>query len=438
VSTVGTSRLIDRPNWTPVGLLLYGSFCLLMFSLPLEAPDRLPYEVTTLTGGLFIGCTLLSPRTCYGRMPWAITLFFLTYVVLALAVVTESARYPGGLHFDEVFKLLVLLLLSVLASWASSNLLRDERLFRATAWSLVLGCVIRAALPVFGIATSLHQEATGDVRVSALGQNPNQSAQVLAAGLLLLIGLLHLQVGRRPLYQRALGWCAAMLLAYGLLNTGSRGGLAMLVIGVVVILLTGPARMRLRSMALGLLMLAGLVTLALRTDVMRTRIEHAATTGKLAQREHIYPILLHMFAERPVTGWGPVSNKYELAARLGDPDYGSRDAHNIVLELLTSGGIAAAIPFFLGAWLCTRAAWQARSGLRGNLPLAVVVALLAGNMTQNRLTAFLLWIVLGCALASRSVVLSRASKRPSGANRRLPEELPVWAGPPRQAARTHP
>jgi O-antigen ligase len=349
--------------------------------------------------------------------------------MLAFATMIQSAGYPGGLYFDEIFKLLVLLLMALLSCWACSNLLRDERVCRAVVWSLILGCVVRAALPVFGIATSYHVEGSGEVRVSALGQNPNQSAQVLAVGLLLLIGVMHLQARRPALHLRLAAWAGVLLLAYGLVHTGSRGGLATLVVGVLVILLTGPVRARLKSITIGLLMLGGLVFLALRTDVMRTRIEDTATTGRMAQREFIYPILIEMFTERPLLGWGPITNKYELAARLGDPSHGRKDAHNLLLELLTSGGILAAIPFALGAWLCLRAAWRARAGPRRNVPFALLLALLAGNMSQNRLSGFLLWIVLGYALSSPGAPRPYVPPVPST---RRPDEMPVW-GEPRTA-----
>src|SRR2546430_17364485 len=56
---------------------------------------------------------------------------------------------------------------------------------------------------------------------------------------------------------------------------------------------------------------------------------------------------LVMIRERPFLGWGPVENQVELERRLQDPGYVKRDAHNLLLELLTSTGVAGTNPFLL-------------------------------------------------------------------------------------------
>jgi hypothetical protein len=126
---------------------------------------------------------------------------------------------------DQVTKILLLQLLWILFFWVCSNLFRQERVYRTTLWWLVLGCMIRAALPLLGVARTAYVGGTGGTggdRVTALGQNANQSAQVLALGLVTLIGLAYVQPrgGFRP---RFLGWGAAGLIALGMVGTGSRG-----------------------------------------------------------------------------------------------------------------------------------------------------------------------------------------------------------------------
>ena len=155
-------------------------------------------------------------------------------------------------------------------------------------------------------------------------------------------------------------------------------------------------------MVLGLLFF--LVT---RSEVMLGRLSKAET-GSFSQREHIFPLLFGMFRERPLLGWGPVINKYELAARLGDPTHDRRDAHNIVLEILTASGMLGAIVFFAGMWQCLHSAWTARAGPRGVVPLAMGLAVLAGNMSENRIAGPLLWLVLACALSTGSAEQPRS------------------------------
>jgi O-antigen ligase len=161
-------------------------------------------------------------------------------------------------------------------------------------------------------------------------------------------------------------------------------------------------RKRVRNLALGLVILGGLGFLVLRSDAMLARIEKTAETGHMSGREVIWPTLLTMIGDKPLLGWGPVTYKRELGARLNDPVHGQRDAHNLVLEVLSSSGLAGVIPFLFATWLCLRGAWRARSGPRGVVPLALVLAVLVSNMTQNRITWPVLWLALAFGIASES------------------------------------
>ena len=123
----------------------------------------------------------------------------------------------------------------------------------------------------------------------------------------------------------------------------------------------------------------------------------------------------------------PGTNKYELARRLGDPAYGRRDAHNGMLEILTSTGIVGLFPFLVGVLLCVGSAWSARAGPHGLVPLAMVVALLVGNMGENRIVGPLFWIMLGYALASSAPVRAPVTPLRSGAPAAPnPSREPVW------------
>jgi O-antigen ligase len=379
------------------------------FSIPLEVPDRFAFEVTTMMGSLFLLATVLQPGACYGRVPWALGAYVVFLWMQLAAVVTQGQAYPGGLFLDQVTRSSLMLLLWILVFWACSNLFREERIYRAALQSLILGCLVRATLPLLGLARTASVQGSGDERITAFGQNANQSAQVLAQGLIALIGLAYVRPrgGLRP---RFLGWGAVGLIAISLIETGSRGGLATFCLGLLVYLVTGRTlRVRIRNATVALAGLGLVGFLLTHSDLMRGRLAKAET-GSFSQREKIFPLLLGMIREKPVTGWGPITNKYELASRLGDPTHDRRDAHNLVLEVLTASGVLGAIPFFLGVWLCLRSAWTTRAGPRGSIPLAMLLALLAGSMSENRIAGPLLWMVLACALASGSDAAARASR----------------------------
>jgi O-antigen ligase len=193
-----------------------------------------------------------------------------------------------------------------------------------------------------------------------------------------------------------------MLIAVAIVQTGSRGGLLALAVGLLTFLSRAPTPWaRLRNALGAVAMLAFLGVAAYRSQVMRNRLENAATTGKFAVRERIYPALLGMFRERPLLGWGPIENQFELERRLREPDRERRDAHNLVLELLTTTGVVGIAPFLAGLLLCLRSAWRARRTARGVLPLAMLASMLVGVMSGTWIASKILWFTLAHAHSAR-------------------------------------
>ncbi len=408
------------PRWT---------FLLLAFSLPLEYPNRFAYEVTTMTGTLFLVAAALQPQVCFGRVPGAMLCFGLFLNMLLVSLVTQGTTYPGGLYLPEVLKLFQFLCLWVLVFWAASNLLRQERMRRAALWALVLGCLVRAVLPFTDWARTARVQASGGERVTVLGQSANQSAQILAVGLLAMIGLVYLQ-GRVPRRARIPAWGAVALLLLSLVQTGSRGGLLSLCVGLLVFLAAGGAlRTWMRNAVVGVLALGLVIAFAATSEVVRGRLA-LVQEGNLANRELLYPALVAMFREKPWLGWGPITNKYELALRVGESGQSRVDTHNVVLEIVTAAGLLGALPFLLGTGLCLRAAWSARAGPEAMVPFAMLAAVLVGNMTQNRIAGPLLWLTLAYALASgsREPVPAAARSASAPGPGRAYSRVPVWQG----------
>jgi O-antigen ligase len=148
--------------------------------------------------------------------------------------------------------------------------------------------------------------------------------------------------------------------------------------------------------------------LAFQSDIVRHRFMVALEEGEMSERELIYPAAWQMFMEKPVVGWGPVTNTTELGTRLGLYGHEDRiDAHNLILYVITATGIVGAIPFFLGTFLCVNAAWKGRGGAHGILPLAMIVTLLTSDMSVSGLNWKQHWLVLAYALASGAHFVAR-------------------------------
>jgi len=394
----GDSRLNPGVRWT---------FYLLVCSIPFEFPDRsFPVEIPTLTASLFLFATLLDPRACYARKPAAL-LCFVAYLYAYWLSAAVNGRDPIATdlitpdYWDQVVKQFLLIVQSVIAFWAGYNLMRDEKLGRQAMAVFALACVARAMLPVLGIARTARAEWGGGERITALGQNANNSAMILGAG---LIALLALQYGlERPLVRpRWLVWPAFGLLGASVVDTGSRGGLVALGLGLVVFAIgrSHSTWVRVRNAAVTVLAIGGLVYATYANSLMRARFTESLTRGALAGRERIYPVLMHMAAERPLVGWGPVNNKYELGIRVDERIRRRRDAHNLVLEVLTATGVLGTVPFLLGLGLCAAGAWQARRRAHGVLALALLAGVMLANMSGNWIASKLLWVILAYGLAS--------------------------------------
>jgi O-antigen ligase len=376
--------------------LVQAGLYLLVASIPFEYPERsIPLEIPTLTGAVFLLTTLFHPRACYTRVPAAV-LWFAAYLVVFLVSLAAS----GGEYVPEALAEFIVVLQGVLVLLAAGSLMQDEKVARRAMVTLVIACAVRAALPLLGFAKTSATVWTGGERVSALGQNANNAAMILAAGLVALIGLTFVRRNRSRVRFLITGLLGA-LLGLAVLETGSRGGLASLLGGMLVFALAaGSVRLLLRNGAIAVLAISLLTFATFRLPVMKNRLEDSMKTGNMAGREQLYPALWTMFLERPILGWGPVTNTYELAQRIGERERTHRAAHNIVLELLTATGLVGAIPFLIGAWLCVRGAWRARRGEHGVLPLALFASLFIANMSGDWIASKIVWVVLAYALAS--------------------------------------
>jgi O-antigen ligase len=409
---------MSRLETKPVGLVelaVEAGLYLLLASIPFEYPDRsIPLEIPTLTGAVFLFGTLLHPRRCYRRISAPV----LWFVVYLLAFLLSSLA--GGEHSAEAFSEFIVVLQGILVLLAAGNLMQEQRVASRAMATFVVACSIRASLPFIGFAKTSSAVWTGGERVSALGQNANSAAMILAAGMVALIGLTFAQQ-HKGLTRIVLAAALGTLIGFAVLETGSRGGLLSLLGGMLVFgLAADTMQLRIRNALIGAIAIALLIVGTLHLPMMKNRLEDSMRNGNMAGREQLYPALWEMFLEKPVLGWGPVTNTFELAARIGERERPARAAHNIVLELLTATGLVGAIPFLVGAWLCVRDAWRARRGPHAVLPLALCCSVFLSNMSGDWIAGKLIWVVLAYAYASVRVGVPAPELNPARFSTALP------------------
>ena len=384
---------------TDVHPVVLAAFYLMVASFNFEMPDRGGWEIPAMTAALFLASTPLALRACYGTVPRAL-LWFGAF----LWVFGAASLIHGWVVFGDVRHYFIVLVEAVLVCWASVNLFSREAVGTAALWCWVVSALARSVLPMIGVGRTSYVVWTGGERITAFGQNANFSAILLSGGLVALLGLAY---GRRGTSRgvRLAAWPIGILIGVAIIETGSRGGLVALGAGLLALVFTagGNLKMRVRNGLVAVLAI-GLVTYsAFTATVMRNRLEATAETGTMAGREQLWPSLVDMFLEKPLLGWGPVNNQYEVAARTTDMAKEHRDAHNLLLELLTAEGLVGAVPFMIGIGICAVAAWRGRAGPYGIAPFALLALFLAANVSTNLVAYKPFWWVLAIALASEQL-----------------------------------
>ncbi len=380
-----------------------------VFAIPFETADiGLPFTLTWILGGLLLLAALLEPHRCLRFPPaafWCFGAYFCMWVVSGFA-----ASLWGAGHEQEMMVRLATLLQLIVLFWISYNLMRQNQVANTALWTLLVSCAIFAVLQVSGmksVSSDVHEEAE---RTTALGENPNTVAGILAIGLLALVGLVY--GPRRSAFQpRFLVWLIFALVGMAIVQTGSRGSILALGVGLLAFLFgSETVRSRHQKAVIILFGVACLVLLSYLSEITRLRFEASLETGSLARREFIYPTAWQMFLERPIMGWGPENNIWELGSRLHEPGRPWRDPHNLILYALTATGVVGTVPLLAGLWLCLRGAWRARAGPHGILPFAMMITLLAVNMKGPWHNSKLHWLVLAYALASAGQVAVTAMR----------------------------
>jgi O-antigen ligase len=330
---------------------------------------------------------------------------------------------------DDAIKLLTLMVQIFFLMWSGYNLMRYERIMKTALMTLVISCSTLSAMQLLGVAQTQWEFYGAGSRTSVLGQNPNNMANNISLGLVALMGFAF---GSNKTWLRAKYVAAplAVIMVGAIIDTGSRGALLALGIGFAAFAIRGKTLWaKAKSLVIVLAVLGGLVLAVLQTPSLASRYKRTLSGNDMSGRENIFPTAWGMFKEKPFIGWGPIDNTYELGRRLQimnggrvDPD-GSKDTHNMFLGALTSTGLFGTFPLLICVILCLLAAWRARRGSQGALPIVMVITVILINMSGNWSASKLDWLMMACALASANLLLA-VRPRLAAANPTSPPRSP--------------
>jgi O-antigen ligase len=392
------------------------SFLLFIFSVPFETVDlgitSKVLALSKLTGLMFFVLYFFYynplvaksfPRNSFPAPEPALWGFAGYIAVFAINGLLFSNEF-----FGSVLSRLVTLVQLILLFWIAARILQEEKLARATLLTFASAVTILAIgmllnLPGFSESVS----AIGEQRDSALGYNANVLGAMTALTGVILIGLTLCGVIKRTSV-KALLLALTLPVLIAIVATGSRGGIAVFLIGSAVYLLPcwRQAKRWVAAVTLATCGIVAMIFLVIHSPTALTRWQRTLEEGHTSGRDRIFSSATDMILERPLFGWGPYEFQMELGRRQGII-FGQKDAHNLFTHLLMEVGLVGAGPFMIGLWLCARCAWRARQGSLGLLPFALLVTALASNLTGTDLALKQFWLVLAITVSAGAVASTR-------------------------------
>jgi len=290
--------------------------------------------------------------------------------------------------------------------WIATDLLKDTKFVK----SVLVTYVIALATIALGMVLQLpgFYVEMGDGRVTVLRDNPNGLAINTAIALVIMIGL-YLNKNYRHFRSKMFFLILMPPMFWVMVSTGSRTGVASFIIGCSIYLLPyWRSKRTMIAITLALLAIVAVAFMVANNPAFSERWNRSYYEGDLAGREEIFPASFEMVLERPILGWH-VELLYELGLRMGLT--GLVDAHNLLLHLLLEVGVVGTIPFLIGVLLCGQAAWQARRGNLGLLPLALFSSILASSLAGNTVTSKTLWLLMALTVACGSAAMGEQGRR---------------------------
>jgi O-antigen ligase len=399
--------------------IAYAALWVFVFSVPWERILVLPgiSIVPRVTGALALGLALLGVVMSGRLRRWHLfhvaALLFVIWTACLLLFVGSGPKLPN--KFWTWPQLLLVI-------WMIWELAPSEGRVRG----LLLAYVLGAYVACIDTIVVYRQQAEVLRRFAAGGADPNDLAMVLALAVPMAwyLGMTY----RQPLLRWiSRGYLPLAVVAVGL--TGSRGGMVVTTIGLLIVPLSmtrlSPGRLASAILMLGI---AGGLAVAYTPERL---VERLATTGteleqgRLGGRGKLWKAGLEAFAQRPVIGYGTGTFRAAVTPMLGSA---SQVAHNSYLSVLVEGGMVGFLFYMLMIAAVFRATLklpllERRFGLV--LLATLAVAMLPLTWEDRRAVWFVLAVLLGLSQA-------RLAGLGNGARRNAPLRVAPSAAAPRQ------
>jgi O-antigen ligase len=315
-----------------------------------------------------------------GAYRWALALLLFTAILEVLrGVATGVPDWARYMQWAQVF---VLMLITI-------DLARDRRALGIVWGGVVVGIVIMAVFSIFGLLglAKVHEARQG---FSGINLNRQGYWHVLA-----MISITWVLLRMWPRFG-AIGvglFIATGVLITAMLQTGSRGALVALAIGVTTTLVLSLRRRNLVAyVTLGPLILTLAAWQLSETPVIRERVERTFTAQDFGARDTLLENAWTLVRASPWVGYGPA-----FAARIGEARGMNRaiSSHNSLMQVVLSFGIGGLILWLGIVSSVVWRNWHLRASPRGALMLGLLAASLAYGLVADLGFNKYFWILLG-------------------------------------------
>ena len=345
------------------------------------------------------------PKVCLRLVPVCL-LWMLAYCAVRIIWGMWLAPEYSRLWWPSSLELLQYLLPW---SWFMFNVMRYPDFGLGGLWAFVVGVSICSLLHVAGIGVEAVENGI-EGRSSIFGMNANEIGQIYGLAFIAVVALGLFRYTKPGL--RLIVFPIAGLLAVTLAKTGSRGGLLVAAVGVLILLPQTRAFVGRTKRYLALLLLAVVFAGVMsQIPIVLKRLAPVASSNATREepRGRMAVVLWEIFLRSPIYGSGPDRYQYELTRRalpyLAEKQQ-TVPSHNLALLLLVETGIIGFALFALGLAKALVSAWRARSGQIGLLPLAWLLTLTLSALTiSSQIFEPGFWLVLTYALAGSGLIL---------------------------------
>lgn len=329
-----------------------------------------------------------------GHLFLAISKFAKIFIPLILVLITlfiSSIIYSeinsvGDPYFNTKFLGSIILFIVFIQTFTSNpQLCYNCIIIYSVTLSLIAICC------VLGIIPNIVDYSNG--RLIIFGENPNSYSSRIFLAVFSIFYIVTENKKRLNSFRYILMLFIPSLLMLTLLS-GSRGSVLILLVGLVIMLLFSPLQKFNKIFLMIIIVLCVILGIiyVLNDEFLYERLIQSVSEGKTSGRGEIWLNALSVFADYPIIGVGENGYHIEMINRFNE----SRDAHNIFIYLLCSGGVIGCILFLYCIILVLINCY--RNTNNSIYPLIIILSLiLLMSKTGGVMTYIVMWYFMAIA-----------------------------------------